>query len=359
MRTIDADAHVVETERTWDYLDGSDKKYRPLLVPSPEDPKTKWWVIDGKIRGFRLPTLTEMELEERSKRANRHMEFPLAAQGMDDVQLRLRHLDELGIDIQVLHNSLFIEPVTNETSTEIALCGSWNRWLADIYQQAGGRLNWSCVPSTKSIPHALEQIRFAKQHGAVAVLMRVIEGDRLMFDPYFYPIYEEASRLDMAIAIHIAVGNDFLSDLMSTPYDSGAGTVMKFRMWDVGACIGLLVGHLRERFPDLRWGFIETAAQWVPWVHLETVRRAEAAGRELPKDFWGEYKIYVTCQSDDDIPYITRYCGDRVLVLGTDYGHTDHSAEVDVFRSFQERSDLDDHTKERILSENARMLYGL
>ena len=26
---IDADAHVVETERVWDYLDAVDQKYRP------------------------------------------------------------------------------------------------------------------------------------------------------------------------------------------------------------------------------------------------------------------------------------------------------------------------------------------
>jgi hypothetical protein len=37
---IDADAHVVENERVWDYLDASEEKYRPTLVTSPEDPKT-------------------------------------------------------------------------------------------------------------------------------------------------------------------------------------------------------------------------------------------------------------------------------------------------------------------------------
>ncbi|HEU4344509.1 MAG TPA: hypothetical protein VFU31_23380 [Candidatus Binatia bacterium] len=29
---IDADAHVVENERVWDYLEGGEKKYRPTLV---------------------------------------------------------------------------------------------------------------------------------------------------------------------------------------------------------------------------------------------------------------------------------------------------------------------------------------
>ena len=358
MPAIDADAHVVETERTWDFLDASDQKYRPLLVPSP-DPKKQWWIIDDKVRGFRFPTLTEMELAEASRRAGRHMETPDAAREMDDVELRLRHLDELGIDVQVLHNTIFIEQVTDRPDTEIALCWSWNRWLGDIWRQGRGRLLWSCVPSTLSIPHALEQIRFGKEHGAVTVLMRPIEGHRLMFDPYFYPIYEEASRLDMAIAVHIANANPYLADLLRTPYDPLAGGVSRFRLWDVGFCQGLIMSQLPRLFPDLRWGFIESAAQWVPWVHNECVRRAEARGYPLPEDFWAAYKVYVTCQNDDDIPYIVKYCGERTLVIGTDYGHTDPSSEVDAIAIFKERTDIDAGLKEKILYENPKTLYGL
>ncbi len=29
MLTIDADAHVIENEATWDYLEGSDRRFRP------------------------------------------------------------------------------------------------------------------------------------------------------------------------------------------------------------------------------------------------------------------------------------------------------------------------------------------
>ena len=61
---IDADAHVIETEHTWDYLDASDRQYRPKLYSTPEDPNRQYWVIDDKIAGFRFLTLTERELHE-------------------------------------------------------------------------------------------------------------------------------------------------------------------------------------------------------------------------------------------------------------------------------------------------------
>jgi hypothetical protein len=43
---IDADAHVIETEHTWDYLDACDRKYRPKLYSTPEDTTRQYWVID-------------------------------------------------------------------------------------------------------------------------------------------------------------------------------------------------------------------------------------------------------------------------------------------------------------------------
>jgi hypothetical protein len=64
---IDADAHVLESERTWDYLEPADRKYRPVPVTVPADPsigrgRRDAWVIDGKIRGLRFPILTGEEL---------------------------------------------------------------------------------------------------------------------------------------------------------------------------------------------------------------------------------------------------------------------------------------------------------
>ena len=35
---VDADAHVVETEHTWDFLDASEKKFRPQLFSSVTTP---------------------------------------------------------------------------------------------------------------------------------------------------------------------------------------------------------------------------------------------------------------------------------------------------------------------------------
>ncbi len=360
LQVIDADAHVIETDRTWDYLEPSEQKFRPLLYASPDEPSKQYWVIEDKIRGFRFPTLTEQQLREISQRAARNMETPQAARELDDVDLRLRHLDELGIDIQVLHNTLWIEQISQRPDVEAALCRSWNRWLADVWQRSQGRLRWSCVMPTLMLDEALAQMRTAKDNGAVAVCMRPLEGDRAMTDPYFHPIYEEANRLDMAIAVHIANGNPASCDLWRHfPGTQRTNGFALFRAPTVVACYMLMMSDLPQVFPTLRWGFIEASAQWVPWIWNEIARRYKAESRELPDDVFHAYNIYVSGQTDDDFPWILRYAGEHSLVIGTDYGHTDPSSEVDAISVFKHHAEIGQESKDRILHDNPKALYNL
>lgn len=359
-QVIDADAHVVESVHTWDYMDASERQYRPVPLEAPEEAgvKLQFWLIDGKVRGFRFPALSAAEMERRSRLAGRRFADAQESREMGNVDLRLEHMDQSGIDIQVLHNTIFIEQATDRPEVEVALCKSWNRWLADIWRQGKGRLRWSCMAPTLSMTDALDQIRFAKENGACAVLMRPVEGNRLLIDPYFYPIYEEASRLDMAIAVHIANGNPWLNDLCRHPVFTAAA-FHRFRIPTVAAFSDVILSEVPQTFPKLRWGFIEASAQWLPWVLHEAKNRFKALGREWPENGARAYRMFVTCENSDDLAYIAEQGGEDCLVIGTDYGHTDTSSDVDAITVFKARTDLTPEVKRKILSDNARALYAL
>ena len=66
---VDADSHVVESARTWDYMEPSERQYRPVPLENREDAgvKLQFWLIDGKVRGFRFPAFSPAELEKRSQ----------------------------------------------------------------------------------------------------------------------------------------------------------------------------------------------------------------------------------------------------------------------------------------------------
>jgi len=136
--------------------------------------------------------------------------------------------------------------------------------------------------------------------------MRPLEGDRHLDDPYFYPIYQTASDLDLAIAIHAANGNPENCDLYRP---APAAPFALFRVPTVTACFHLLMSEVPRQFPNLRWGFIEASAQWVPWVYREAEIRYRVNSRRIPENLFEENKVYVTCQINDDVPYIIGYAG--------------------------------------------------
>ena len=357
---IDADAHVVECARTWDFMDPSEKQFRPIPLETREESgvRLQFWVIDGKVRGFRFPAFSSAELEKRQQQVGRKFADVQESRELGNVDLRVQYMDDTGVDIQVVHNTMFIESATDRAAVEVALCKSWNRWLADIWKQGKGSLRWSCMAPTLSMPDALDQIRWSKENGACAVLLRPIEGNRLLADPYFYPIYDEAQKLDMPIAIHIANGNPWLTDLYNHPVRI-ASTLHRFRIPTVAAFNDILLSEIHQQFPKLRFGFIEASAQWLPWVLHEAKNRFKTLDREWPDNLAREYGMFVTCENSDDIPYIIREAGEDCLVIGTDYGHTDISSDVDAIKLFRERADVTPAVKRKILSDNARALYGL
>ena len=110
MATIDADAHVVESEHTWDYMDPSERKYRPALV-SPNGAREErsvrsildigsarsYWLIDGKIRGLARTVLTARQWQELAEASGRAMEVTPESQSLENVEVRGHHMDQLGI----------------------------------------------------------------------------------------------------------------------------------------------------------------------------------------------------------------------------------------------------------------------
>ena len=72
--------------------------------------------------------------------------------------------------------------------------------------------------------------------------------------------------------------------------------------------------------------------------------------------------MYVTCQVDEDLPYILSIAGENNLMIGSDYTHRDQSMEHDFPRLLQERVTRGDISKSvagKILYDNAKAFYGL
>jgi len=357
MPTIDSDAHVVESEHTWDFMDAADRRYRPAIVKPRGDSSTEYWFIDGKIRGLVRVAMTAQEMDEVADRTGRVMNTPRETREMENVAARLRHMDELGIDIQVLYPTMFIEQISDKPAWEIAICKGYNRWLADIHRQGQGRLRWICVLPLLDMGAALEEVRFCQQQGACGVFLRGIEGLRMITDPYFYPLYDEMSRLNLAVGVHVGNGSPQNADLVSQY--NGGGSFWKFRLPVIGAFHSVIMSDVPRLFPHLRFHWAEAAAQWVPYVVKDLQRRWATQKRELPDNPLKAYRQYVSCQTDDDVDYVLRYAGDENITIGTDYGHNDQSTEVEALRNLKKIGAITDAQYGKITYDNPKALFAL
>lgn len=342
MAVIDSDAHVLETERTWDYMLESERALRPRIVPTPNDPSSggESWLIDGTYIG---------------KARNVGQEFPKESREMEDIQARLRHMDELNVDIQVLYPTVFLRPYTRRPEVELAVTRSYNRWLIDIWKKAPQRLRWTAVLPLLSMDKAVKEARFAKENGACGIFIRGLEGDKRISDAHFFPLYEEAGRLDMPICVHSATGSFAVHD-----YFADECGFNRFKLAVVGSFHALIFNQIPDKFPKTKFGFIEVSSQWVPYAIHDFARRFERRGITVDKaDVLRGNRIYVACQTDDDLPYVLKYAGEDHLVIGTDYGHNDTSSEIQALRKLKEDGEVPPHVINKILDDNARALYGL
>ena len=357
MPTIDSDAHVVESEHTWDFMESADRKYRPVIVRPRGESAGEYWFIDGKIRGLVRIVMTAQEMAEVSSRTGRDMRTRRETREMENVQARLDHMDELEIDVQVLYPTIFIEQITEKPEWEIAICKGYNRWLADIYRQGRGRLRWICVLPLLDIDASLVEVKFCQQNGACGVFMRGIEGHRLITDPYFYPLYEEMSCLNMAVGVHVGNGNPQMLDLVAQY--NGGGSFWKFRIPVIGAFHSVMMSEVPKLFPQLRFHWAEAAAQWIPYVVKDLQRRWATQGKELPENPLREYRQFVSCQTDDDVDYVMKYSGEDNLTIGTDYGHNDQSTEVEALRNLKKAGMISATQYEKITYHNPKALFAL
>jgi predicted TIM-barrel fold metal-dependent hydrolase len=361
-QVIDADTHVSESLAMWEYLDPKLYPRRPVVTSVPTDTiygdRNAFWLIDGFTyprpmgRAGQALITPSASVRERAR-----TDIAVESRELTHPALRVRDMDRLGVDTQIIFPTLFLCYLTEDVELEVGLYSAYNRFMGEACEQSNGRLRWAVIPPLRNIEASITEMRWAKDHGACGVFFRGMEGDRSLADPYFFPIYQEASDLDLPICVHTGPGNPGLANLfrieMSSPLMyNGILPVVAFR--------DLLAKKIPERFPNLRFGFIEAGASWVPYI-VDTVlgrRPADSPGKGA-QDLFRDYHLYVACLPNEDVEYLARYTGEDHLITGSDYSHLDPAAEPSHIAAMRAHEELPERVLDKILGENARTFYGI
>lgn len=358
---IDADTHLNEPPEMWDHIDERLYSRRPVVVTIPNDTlygtTNAMWLIDGQIiprpggkGGFRIST------PQAQERQQMRTDLPLGCRDLTDPALRVADMDREGVQVQVVYPTLFLVHITADPDLEAGLARAYNRFVGQACASTQGRMRWVAILPFSSVEASIEEMHLAKEEEAVGLFFLGMAGERSLADPYLFPIYEEASKLNIPICMHTGQGNPVLNNVfdfqMSGLYLSSSSLpIVGFR--------DLILNRIPDRFPDLRFGTFEAGASWVPHC-LYTMRRqfggdAEGWGPRL----FEENRFFIACEEEEDIPYLLNFIGEDHLLMGSDYGHTDAARDALMIAKMKERTDVPQSTIEKALGSNARLFYGL
>jgi len=75
-------------------------------------------------------------------------------------------------------------------------------------------------------------------------------------------------------------------------------------------------------------------------------------------EYFREGRVFVGCETDEDLKYVVDLIGEDSLAAASDYPHADPSKEESLVDSILKPEDLSMKAREKILFENPKRLYN-
>ncbi len=360
---FDSDMHIMEPPDLWQrYIDDRYKSAAPIGTTSENvrDLGVRWPDMPDNFRGAR-----GINREGHNYEKNQVLYLDHSQRGWDS-SCQMEAMEMEGIDVAVMFPSRGLSVLTRpnlDPGFAAAIARAYNDWMYDFCALDPNRMFGAGMISVFDINDAVAEVRRSVQElGFKAVFVRsnVVTGKN-WHDPYFEPLWDVLSELDVPIGFHEASGslsqqaaehfdNFMLRRVYAQPFE---------QMMGMGSFIG---GGILERHPDLRVAFLEANCAWLPWLLW---RVEEAHERELdaympeltvsPTELF-KRQCWVSIEPDE-IPakYALDYIGSDQIVFSTDYPHGDsrYPEAVDAFMEL----DIPDSDKRKILWDNCARFY--
>jgi predicted TIM-barrel fold metal-dependent hydrolase len=336
---VDADGHVTEsTEQLAAYIDPAYREYGSTVGNRSYYPVDAW---DRSGRGTLGSTA-------------------------GTAKAWLEALDRGGVECAVLYPTAGLGiGWIREPEFAIALCRAYNDFVHHELASASPRLKGVALLPMQDPNAAVDELRRARQLGAVGAMLPAI-GLRLpLGHPDFWPIYAEAERLDCVVAVHATVrgphyfGGDLFDRFIEVHTLSHAFAQM-IQM------TSLAFQGVFEAFPRLRVGFMEAGCTWAPYWLGRMDEEWEKRGaldapkcRRKPSEYLTSERVFYPAEASEWLLGPTvEALGRAGIFYASDFPHWDHGFPKNI-EELESRRDLSEETKRTVLAGTARRMYGL
>jgi predicted TIM-barrel fold metal-dependent hydrolase len=371
-KLFDADAHAMMSPRMWETLPDEYRvrRPRPVRVHDASDLGrwTNGWLVEGQIMPHALgpgsqPGNEPARVLEDFGASSNSEAFALSSFDLSDPAARLRTMDFMGVDHQMLFPTTLYARMTRDPGFEAALMRSYNRYVGGQCRSFPKRLKWAGLLPLRDVRQGLEAIEEMAGLGAAAAVVYGTAGDRLLSDPSFAPVWDELHHSGLPLCVHMGMSYPpFLEICDGLLAAHGIGMSLPGMM----AFVAVVGGGMLDRYPNLKVGFFEFGAEWILYMaarldHYLPIDRSQMPIKTLSQKTIEE-------QTKSGRIFIAGEAGDRMLraeidLLGEDqilyssdlpHGEGRHDAAREILA----RRDLSDLQKRKILYANAVKFFG-
>ena len=299
---------------------------------------------------------------------------------------RLRCMDEQGIEATWMfpsHGVCIEGPMQPDIEALVHILGAFNRWIDDEWGFAHeNRIFGVPLLSLSDLDAALKELEWAISRGARVITLRngpafTVDGTRSPADPRFDPFWARVQEAGITVTVHAGFEDGYkqVDDAIASTWGMDmaghSGTMIGRNETDHNSKLlfmlqkhrlvhdfaAVLISHrLFERFPRLKFAFIENGGTWVgPLLHDLQVVHAQNPGmfRSNPVDQFHN-NCWVAPFVEDDVEDLARHMPVERILFGSDWPHAEGVAHPrEFFGSLGSFSDAD---QRRIMLENAREL---
>jgi predicted TIM-barrel fold metal-dependent hydrolase len=286
-------------------------------------------------------------------------------------------MSEVGIDAAVLYPTVALSyGKMVDLDWAIAVTQGYNDWLYHTYMQADPRFKGMALIPIQDPPAAAAELRRAvKELGMPGAMLASVNARGHVGSKELWPIYEEADRLGCAIAFHGGCHSGFGLDDINVYAPVHA---LGHPYGQMNCFASVIFNGLPERFPNVRWGFLEGGVAWL-FLVLERFDRsyethvAYNPRNELfqlqPGERVSDYvrrqikagRIFIGCEGEEPtLTYAVKTVGAEPFVFSSDFPH-EVNAEMckHEMEELLETDELSQTDKEAIFATNAARFYRL
>jgi uncharacterized protein len=245
---------------------------------------------------------------------------------------RLQDMDREGVDIHLIIPATFalaVSALDREIAEEVH--AAYLRYIADYCSADAARLKATVPVLADPETDAAAIVRSVAEEPWVAAITPVLPEGLPVDDPVLDPLWAAMNDADLPIMHH----SFFYEPPFFPGYRDMWGNVVVARAaahpWGAQRLLGyLLLSGVFDQFPNLRIGFSECSAGWLPaWLvrlrgQAEYMRRALPDTVRDPVEYAREGRVFCGIELYEGEPIaksINELLGDGVIMFQSDYPH--------------------------------------